>query len=71
MKEKEKKPSTDAASAVSSLASVSSQKSDNQTSPPPPKFSLEPQRSRSGQNTLTGRRRLKITQRLGFDRESR
>ncbi|WP_372716505.1 hypothetical protein [Novipirellula sp.] len=51
--------------AASSLANVSATSSTSDTPPPPPaKYSLEPQRSRSGQNTMTGRRRLKITARL-------
>ncbi|GAA5509558.1 hypothetical protein [Novipirellula caenicola] len=56
----------DAASpAASSLENVTAKPSPSNTPPPPPaKYSLEPQRSRSGQNTMTGRRRLKITARL-------
>ncbi|WP_442505333.1 hypothetical protein SH528x_004118 [Novipirellula sp. SH528] len=50
---------------ASSLANVPASPSASKTPPPPPaKSSLEPQRSRSGQNTMTGRRRLKITARL-------
>ncbi len=38
--------------------------SKDQTPQPPSKYSLTGQRNRSGQNTLTGRRRLKITEKL-------
>ena len=54
-----------ASPAPPSLANVPAKPSASNTPPSPPaKYSLEPQRSRSGQKTMTGRRRLKITARL-------
>ncbi|WP_345323206.1 hypothetical protein [Novipirellula rosea] len=59
------KPDKTASPAASSLANVPAKPSASNTPPSPPaKYSLKPQRSHSGQKTMTGRRRLKITARL-------
>ncbi|EMI20112.1 myosin heavy chain [Rhodopirellula maiorica SM1] len=61
----ESDPSDEPTSTASSdLANIASKTSDSKTAQPAAKFSLQPQQNRSGQNTMTGRRRLKITARL-------